>query len=381
MPKLTVCFSADVDGLRDNKLFDKNISAKFPGAMWVTHLRGQIPNSVEFLTSDVALDRVKGKSLNPRNILLIQHNFDRECNELVARGAKLVLLTMFESPLYASRFYDEVLEISKGTHWLLTFEGLSRGVVNSIHAHFPSFAVNDLTSNSGHIPWSDRKFASMVVGNKYVLTQPFRLTGGTEYCAWWIGKAVRQCFAHRGLSINYEHAAFQLQDRRLEIIEELLRRRKLGLFGDGWDKLYRISPDMRKRIIPLLNGVKVSPVSDKRACLSNFKFNICFENFAAPGYITEKIFDAMLAKTVPVYLGAQDVAKYIPSNAYINASVFNSMSALADYLDTVEVQEATAIIDAGQDFLRSNAGLKYTYESMADRVADKLRAFLENPAR
>lgn len=380
MTRLVICFSADIEALRNNRLFDADISARFPGATWVSCLLKQNQWSAEFLTADVALSRVKGKLLDARNILVIQHNFDPECDELIASGATLFLLTMFESPLYASSFYDKLLAISARTRWLLTYEGLSQGVLNNLHAYFPAFGISDLKSSYDAIPWKDRKYASMVVGNKYVLTQAFGVGGGPEFIVWWFAKAFRQCVSRKSVRLNFSYMTHQLQDRRLEIIEQMLKRGQLHLYGSDWDKLYRIPPVMRKRIAPLISDIKVSPVSDKKLCLSFYKFNICFENFSAPSYITEKIFDAMIARTVPVYLGSQNISNYLPSGAFIDASKFESMSALADYLETVSERDAKDIICAGQDFLRSDGGLQYSYEAMASRVAGKLKQFLDDAA-
>jgi hypothetical protein len=41
----------------------------------------------------------------------------------------------------------------------------------------------------------------------------------------------------------------------------------------------------------------------KRDYLFHKKFNICPENVDASGYVTEKLFDAFAAGTIPIYLG------------------------------------------------------------------------------
>jgi hypothetical protein len=124
----------------------------------------------------------------------------------------------------------------------------------------------------------------------------------------------------------------------------------------------------------------IATVSDKLDCISRYKFNICFENYAAPSYITEKIFDAMLAGTVPVYLGAQNIDDYVPASCFVDASGFASMNELTNYLTTITESEALAIVAAGQDFLKSDVGLKYSYEAMAARVAAKVDEFFQYEA-
>lgn len=51
--------------------------------------------------------------------------------------------------------------------------------------------------------------------------------------------------------------------------------------------------------------------------LSQYKFMICFENSKVPYYLSEKIINAYLGKTIPVYWGAPNVLDYINEKAII----------------------------------------------------------------
>ena len=229
-----ICFSTDIIGLRQNRLFDAEIAATFPGARWVIELKKLITWPCEFLTSDMALSRVNQGYISARDIFIIQHNFDSECDTLVAAGATLFLLMMFESPLYAPEFYKSVRESARRSNWLMIFEGLAASVDNNIHAYFPSFGLRDLALCSTGIPWGERGNACMVVGNKYVLTQPFSAHGGLEFKLWWLAKAAKKWQSSKTIFVPFDHRDYQLQDKRLQVIEEMLIRGKLDLFGgDG----------------------------------------------------------------------------------------------------------------------------------------------------
>jgi hypothetical protein len=45
--------------------------------------------------------------------------------------------------------------------------------------------------------------------------------------------------------------------------------------------------------------------NNKIQYLRNFKFNICPENSNSKGYVTEKIFDSLLAGCLPIYWGSE----------------------------------------------------------------------------
>lgn len=47
--------------------------------------------------------------------------------------------------------------------------------------------------------------------------------------------------------------------------------------------------------------------------LKNYKYSICLENSNEDGYITEKLIDSILCRTVPLYNGAPDIKKYYKS--------------------------------------------------------------------
>lgn len=50
---------------------------------------------------------------------------------------------------------------------------------------------------------------------------------------------------------------------------------------------------------------------------NRYKFIICVENSKTNGYITEKIFNIFLAKSIPIYDGAPDIETYINEEAFI----------------------------------------------------------------
>lgn len=52
--------------------------------------------------------------------------------------------------------------------------------------------------------------------------------------------------------------------------------------------------------------------------LPQFHYNICTENAIEPGWVTEKIWHAMAAGCIPIYLGAPDIDLVVPKGLYID---------------------------------------------------------------
>jgi hypothetical protein len=71
----------------------------------------------------------------------------------------------------------------------------------------------------------------------------------------------------------------------------------------------------------------------KQDILSRYRFTLAFENAISRDYVTDMLYDPLVAGSVPVYLGAPNVEEFVPGDhCYINAASFPSVKALADHL-------------------------------------------------
>lgn len=218
-----------------------------------------------------------------------------------------------ESPIYADHFYSRLPEIKK--HWknVLSFYG------GTEHAYFPSFDNEDIIEPQ---PFHKRQFLCAVVSNKHYLMLKDRPPASA--------------------------LETQLHDYRAKALGHFLMRPGFSLYGKGWGTLAEECPD-------------------KLEILSKHKFNLCFENGRYPGYITEKIIDCFVAGTVPVYLGAQDIADYIPPYLFIDASQFKTFQDMEDYLEWYPHFKR---IKHAQEWLRCNEGQKFSNKYFAKRIFD-----------
>ena len=94
---------------------------------------------------------------------------------------------------------------------------------------------------------------------------------------------------------------------------------QFDLYGTGWDQ----------RVHSSYKGT----IKDKFELYHHYKFAICLENIKnVRGYITEKIFDCLVAGIVPIYQGADDICRYVPQECFVDYKKFQSMGELADFL-------------------------------------------------
>ncbi len=64
--------------------------------------------------------------------------------------------------------------------------------------------------------------------------------------------------------------------------------------------------------------------------LKSYKFHICFENNARPGYTSEKLVNAMQANTIPIYWGDPLVNTNFNSESFLNLVNYQSEQALIE---------------------------------------------------
>jgi alpha-1,3-fucosyltransferase len=65
---------------------------------------------------------------------------------------------------------------------------------------------------------------------------------------------------------------------------------------------------------------------------STYKFYLAFENSICPDYVTEKVFKVMNRFIIPVVLNGANMTNFLPPKSYINANEFDTIEALAKYL-------------------------------------------------
>lgn len=73
--------------------------------------------------------------------------------------------------------------------------------------------------------------------------------------------------------------------------------------------------------------------------LNSYRFNLCFENSSFPGYTTEKLFNALQVKTMPVYWGSPTVDRDFNTDAFINAFNFKSLEDIVKYIKHLDSPE------------------------------------------
>lgn len=74
----------------------------------------------------------------------------------------------------------------------------------------------------------------------------------------------------------------------------------------------------------------------KMDVISNYKFNICFENSIYPGYFTEKLLHSKIAGCIPIYYSDKSYSEDFNNKCCINLIDFNEEDELLEYVKEID---------------------------------------------
>ncbi len=85
-------------------------------------------------------------------------------------------------------------------------------------------------------------------------------------------------------------------------------------------------------------------LQDKINFIQNYKFNVAYENKSLPGYVTEKLTDAMLARCIPLYWGCDRVGEEFNKKSFLCRNDFSSQEAFIDRI--IEVHHDDSLYES-----------------------------------
>ncbi|EAL65179.1 hypothetical protein DDB_G0284505 [Dictyostelium discoideum AX4] len=110
---------------------------------------------------------------------------------------------------------------------------------------------------------------------------------------------------------------------RNEYVQELMK----FIVVDSFGKCLKNMPTSN-----FLSRGSGDPFERKRLFITRYKFTIVFENSICKDYVSEKVLDALIAGSVPIFMGHPSTIKYLPLNSYIFVGDFKNAEHLANHL-------------------------------------------------
>ncbi|EKE86170.1 glycosyltransferase family 10 domain-containing protein [Helicobacter pylori] len=120
-------------------------------------------------------------------------------------------------------------------------------------------------------------------------------------------------------------------------------------------------------------------VGNKSEFLSQYKFNLCFENSQGYGYVTEKILGAYFSHTIPIYWGSPSVAKDFNPKSFVNVHDFKNFDEAIDYIRYLHTHPNAYLDMLYENPLNTLDGKAYFYQNLSfKKILDFFKTILEN---
>jgi hypothetical protein len=244
---------------------------------------------------------------------------------------------------------------------VVTYQQNTAGKANYFSYRLPHSLIFD----GARVPFEQKRCAILVNTNRvegYLAVRQAGLTGlpgiGRSLSGWkmpgwfWFAPARGQLYSWR---------------RKFARIAEETDPDLLDVFGPGWSG-ERISwcPLFSKKPYKCCKG---GFTAKKLELVAGYRFCISVENFRGThDYVSEKIFDPLLAGAVPVYLGDENITKLIPAKAIVDVRNFRNQRDLLNYLRSCSKTEWEEMYNAGQDFLKTDAARGFSTERFVQQM-------------
>jgi len=148
---------------------------------------------------------------------------------------------------------------------------------------------------------------------------------------------------------------------RLEIFEKLSRYKRVESGGR-----------FMNNIGGPIGGGFAGKIEFMRPC----KFHIAFENACLPGYTTEKLPQAMMARTLPIYWGNRLVARDFNPQSFVDASDFPDQDALVEHIIRLDQDDALYGKILSQPYFHGNEPNEWFDHR---RVLDRFEEIFDSP--
>lgn len=96
-------------------------------------------------------------------------------------------------------------------------------------------------------------------------------------------------------------------------------------------------------------GRGIRPIATKQEALDPFRYTLAIENTRIPHYWTEKIGDAFLARTVPLYCGCPNVTRYFESASFIAIDPEDPAACAERIEEIIQKPPSSAHLDAVEE--------------------------------
>lgn len=359
----TVALAIRNEEFQDGRIFDAQEVAAFresalPIALPFVYL-GSIARERGF--DLITADQVATRGVRARDVLLMAYDRTPASDALLAAGARAAVLLSSEPPVIAWELCFHLRRLSARFPHTFAFAGGARRASPCTTFHPLLFPQSHVPRTGEPIPWRGRRHLVMINSNKAIVRSLAR----------WFDRPREVSLKRAVATLLYPPIGRDLYRERLRAISALADRPGFDLYGEGWQRRHpAVAPRTHATALRAYRGT----ATGKLETLARYQFTLCIENTAFPGYVSEKIFDCFFAGTVPAYLGAPNIERYVPRETFIDLRQFRDYADLERSLLALTEAEAQRCLAAARGYLASSEFQQFSAGAFARAVVTALES-------
>ena len=189
--------------------------------------------------------------------------------------------------------------------------------------------------------------------------------------------------------IKHKDSRYALREKIAEWYSNQ-KEEEFHIYGRYWNRYYFFGEGLLIKILNskycnilfkrnqfknLYKGILKSKYNE----LNKYLFQLCIENTeGCKGYITEKVFDSIICRNIPVYFPCvvNDINRIIPSNVYIDASKFATIEDLNKFLKGLSKEEIQNYFKNAENFINNipkNLTKNFASDKLVKNIIDDLK--------
>lgn len=354
----------DESGWQDKVFLEPQVEKGF-GECFLRHLKEEVSELGLYMhTADVYLERRSEFD----SAFCITDMQSRHTATLLNLGVTPLIRYSLESPIIAKRFYFGLRRRAKQYKHHFLFEAaknrVEKGGSQFHRMYYPVCSAPDVNTCS----WEEKRLLVLMNSNKRAMDTEKASVG--QLLKAWYSKTSYALLRN----IDPMLSGPELYKTRIEMIGHFGGKGQLDLFGFGWEnKIAGFPANYTEAAKNAYRGSVALSWKAKLDTLAQYRFCICFENFGSPGYVTEKINDCILAGTVPIYLGAPDIADYVPEGCFLAYDPKLGPAALEKQLMGISEDQYHNMLQAGKAYLSGPGFQRFSAKKLARRMTEVIK--------
>ena len=135
---------------------------------------------------------------------------------------------------------------------------------------------------------------------------------------------------------------------------------------DGHKLRHQVVEEIKKNDFKVdVMGRKYRPIRDTSEGLVNYRFSVVIENSKQKSYFTEKLIDALICETIPIYWGAPNIGNFFDEDGIIQCS---SLGDILNALDSIKFEDYCKLMEV----IKKNKWTAQNQYSSRDRPTEFL---------